>query len=222
MEAQENITCCYCHQPMDEGHPCTTLFCQHTLHTFCFFALINGTYDNDILLFRCPECHLRFTQEVPDEWMPNVGEHHEAEVATQQANAIEDLYDNNTEFKDYIKKIIKSSIESRKEQTILRKLSLVKRRELKEALDLAKNHMKDLIEMKREEVKQTQEFKSYNKAYLKHGRLIGGLRKKFGYSCWEVRNALRDKLGRRKTGHLYWGLGAAYMTKRMFRYRLRL
>lgn len=214
--------CCYCHQHMEEGHPRTTLFCQHTLHTFCFFAVINGTYNDDILLFRCPECHGRFGQDIPDEWMPNVGDNLPEEEAEQQVNAIETLYNNNRDFKDYIKKIVKSSIEARKEQTILRKLAGAKRREIKEALDMAKNHMKDLIDVKYEEVKQTQEFRNYSKACQKHGRLIGGLRKKFGYSCWDVRNALRNRLGRRKTGHLYWGIGAAYLTKRMFRYRLRL
>lgn len=209
--------CTFCHREMEEGHPRTTLFCQHTLHTFCFYTDLIENYDNDILFYRCPECHVRFTNNVPEEWVPNLDE----TTATNEA-LIQVAYETNPEFKQDIKKVIQTSKQTSKHQTALRKVANQKKQELKEPLQAAKNHIKELIQIKQHEFKESEEYKTYTRESSKTNRLITNLRKKYGYNSWDLRKALKDKIGRRNARHLYWAMTPSYLSRRFFRYRLRL
>jgi hypothetical protein len=165
-------TCGYCHEELGE-RPRMELLCHHIFHTHC---VLNELHMDDDL--RCASCQeFLYPNEVEDN--QSVASNHSDASVTQESTRVLNLYTTNRTFRRDIKTYAHAISSMNKPKTDLQKLIALKKAELAQPYALIKAHYEGLYNTKKDELVQSEAYKSYKRADARSKRLYINLETKY-------------------------------------------
>lgn len=217
--------CSACEHPLQE-RPTTQLLCGHSYHTQCF--LTNLAVAENIWDVHCVTCHGGLLPDFEHEHQ-DVEEEEEEEEQEDNNDAgtyaaeeerLLNLYDTNETFRKDIKKYVVALRGAAKPRTAFRKLAATKKAELAPVWAQIKAQHEGLYNVKKDELLQSQEYKTFRSADARINRLYSFLRQRYNVTGWGLR-CLRTKPGCRSIRrHLSWRNSPRYIVRRTLRLRL--
>jgi hypothetical protein len=216
--------CSICEEPLHQ-RASTQLLCGHFYHTQCF--LTNLAVAETMGDVHCVTCQAGV--------LPDFGEDHEDDNEEQEQEEDENddagtyaaeetrilqLYDTNEGFRKDIKKYIGAVRGTAKPRTTLRKLIATKKTELAPTWAQIKAQYEGLYSIKKNELLNSQEYKTFRSADARANRLFSILRERYNVTGWGIR-ILRTKPGCKSIrGHLRYRDSPRYIIRHCFRLRL--
>ncbi len=183
--------CQWCEEPIQADQVRAELTCHHFLHTNCLIAIAVGDGDR----IRCGVC-----QQVA--WThPHLYEPHEAEsVAGSEAstNRIFQLYTSNPRFKTLAKRIVAQNRVMTKRYNELLRFSRQKHQEIRPQLLAIQAQLEGLTGLKKNEVRTSVAFQSYQSASRSYNGLVAKMRRDYNCGVREMARNLRDVPGFRR------------------------
>ena len=215
--------CSACEHPL-EGRPITQLLCGHSYHTQCFFtnlAVAENVWDTV-----CVTCHAALLPDFEHEHQ-DVEEEEEGQDDNDDANTyaaeeerILNLYDTNEAFRKDIKKYIVALRGAAKPRAALRKLVATKKAEVAPTWAQIKAQYEGLYNVKKDELLQSQEYKTFRSADARINRLFSILRERYNVTGYGIR-CLRARPGCRSIRrHSPWRDSPRYIMRHALRLHL--
>ncbi len=216
--------CSACEHPL-QGRPITQLLCGHSYHTQCFFtnlAVAENVWDTV-----CVTCHGALLpdfehehQDVEEEEEQEEQEDDDAGTYAAEETRILNLYDTNETFRKDIKKYMTALRAAAKPRAALRKLVATKKTEVAPTWAQIKAQYEGLYNMKKDELLQSQEYKTFRSADARINRLYSLLRERYNVTGWGLRS-LRARPGCKSIRrHLRYSDSPRYIIRRCLRLRL--
>lgn len=194
MEVPAPIQCLHCQNPIQETDVKAELPCHGFLHTACFFPFTRAPGFNHI--DECEECQVIFTEhhyDVDEDTIVN-----QQDPETTQRGQIRNLYETNEGFRKKAKDLVKQRTLQSKAESVLRRVIKQKKEDIRPQLLLLKAQLQGLLEGKREEVRDSPEYKDFLKAKRRYNMLETHLRTQYNCSARKLQRYLNDKPGFRR------------------------
>ena len=204
--------CAYCTNILQADDPRCELQCHHFFHTRCVLENFAALHE------RCPTCQTVLLAPDENDYESVNEEYTEDDTNIIRTNA---LYETNETFRKDVRKYIETQRECSKSLTSFRKLVTVKKNDLVPQYAQIKEQIKQLFRTKKNEIKNTREYKSYKSAHAKNTRLYRHLQKEYDLRRGGL-TALREKPGCKSIRHPYsWRrYSPVWMINRSLRLRL--
>lgn len=187
--------CNICEEALD-SIPCTELLCHHKYHTQCFLANI-VTGHQELHAIHCVVCEqgLFPEEEEQEDQAEEEGEDHAPPL--QEETRLLQLYDNNEEFRNDLKKFVKAGQESSKPRKQFQNFLTQKKRELKDSIEPHIAQAQAQYDAKKMEILQSDVSKNYKQTTGKWTRLWSKIRDTYHVDSYSI-GILRSKPGMRR------------------------
>lgn len=209
--------CPICEEVLGD-RPRSELLCHHVYHSECLFRRIqNATDFFDVECVTCQELLLPLNEGLEEEEDNQNAENE----SVQERDRIQNLWLTNERFRKHIRAYHKANREISKPKMAFAKLLAIKKAELLPRFTLLKAQYEGLAGVKKDEIKESQEYKTYRSTLTKSIGMFSRLRRDYEISQYHFRH-LRGYPGLRLLGRgrNRWRSTPGYMIRRALRLRL--
>jgi hypothetical protein len=219
----EQPICNICEEVLGD-RPRTELLCHHFCHSECLFTNVRLAIDfSDVECVTCRQPLLPPVEEPEGEEEEEAQQEDNASVENASVDSrtrIQTLWLTNDRFKASIKAYHKATRDASKPRVAFTKLLAQKKAELAPRFLLMKAQYEGLTGVKKDEIKESQEYKEYRKSLIKYTGIYTRLRQNYRIHFYDLRY-LRGFRGLRSLGRgrCRWRESPSYMIRRAFRLR---